>query len=88
MGNVTIPEGLRLAMRRATCVLVTASMETRITRIIQEYTGPGDAIAPDTLAQLEAALRSLTTVLGKARMEDLVALLRAGDLRPLVRVLL
>ena len=88
VGNVTIPEGLRLAMRRATCVLVTASMETRITRIIQEYTGPGDAIAPDTLAQLEAALRSLTTVFGKARMEDLVALLRAGDLRPLVRVLL
>ncbi len=88
VGNVTIPEGLRLAMQRATCVLVTAAMETRITRIVQEYTGPGDTVAPETLAQLEGALRSLTSVFGKARIEDLAALLRAGDLRPLVRVLL
>src|SRR5262249_15993373 len=66
----------------------TASIETRITRIIEEYAGPDAAVAPETLAQLEAALRALTTVFGKARMEELVALLRARDLRPLVRVLL
>ncbi len=88
VGSVIIPAGLRGAMQRATCVLVTAPLETRITRIIAEYTGPGDAVTPETLAQLEAALRSLTPVFGKARLEELAAWLRAGDLRPLVRVLL
>jgi tRNA 2-selenouridine synthase len=93
VGNVTLPEGLRLAMQAAPCVLVTATLETRITRIIAEYTGPDDAVvsgnlAPETSAALEAALRSLASVFGTARTEELVALLRAGDLRPLVRVLL
>jgi len=92
VGAVTIPEGLRRAMAAATCVLVTASLETRVTRIVAEYTGAGPAHAgaldPATQAQLEAALRSLRGFFGAARTEQLVAQLQAGDLRPLVRTLL
>lgn len=88
VGNVTLPEGLRLAMKAAPCVLVTAPLETRITRIIAEYAGAGGAVTPETLAGLEAALRKLTPFFGKTRTEQLLALLHAGDLRPLVRMLL
>jgi tRNA 2-selenouridine synthase len=92
VGAVTIPAGLRRAMAAATCVLVTASLETRITRIVAEYTGtPQDgagALDGATRTQLEAALRSLHGFFGAARTDALVALLRAGDLRPLVRTLL
>ena len=84
-------------------VSVTASMETRITRIIAEYTGAAASESPRaepsgtmldsaldeaTRSQLEAALRSLHGFFGAARTEELVAQLRAGNLRPLVRTLL
>ncbi len=95
VGTVTIPDGLRLAMRDATCVLVTASVETRVTRIIAEYTGldPAAAVAGAELSapvatQLEESLRCLKPFFGAARTEELVAQLRANDLRPLVRALL
>jgi tRNA 2-selenouridine synthase len=100
VGAVTIPAGLRRAMAAATCVLVTASLETRITRIVAEYSGGGFAqgarqeagqrgtLDGATRTQLEAALRSLHGFFGAARTDALVALLRAGDLRPLVRTLL
>ena len=90
VGGVTIPEGLRRAMPASTCVLVTASMETRITRIIAEYTGApdGHAFEAETQAQLEAALLTLRPFFGAARTEELLGLLRKGDLRPLVRTLL
>jgi tRNA 2-selenouridine synthase len=96
VGTVTLPDALRLAMRDATCVLVTASMETRITRIIAEYTGTKPATGvianphlPESVGvQLEDSLRCLKPFFGAARTEELVALLRANDLRPLVRTLL
>ena len=87
VGTVIIPEALRAAMQSSTCVLVTASLETRVNRIIQEYTG-GGAPSPDTMTQLEQALRSLTQHFGKTRIEELVKLLHAGNLFPLVQVLL
>jgi tRNA 2-selenouridine synthase len=92
VGGVTIPESLRRAMPTSTCVLVTASLETRITRIIAEYTGvpsgEGRAFDAETQAQLEAALLTLRNFFGAARTGELLGLLRAGDLRPLVRTLL
>ncbi|MFI5401178.1 MAG: tRNA 2-selenouridine(34) synthase MnmH [SAR324 cluster bacterium] len=90
VGAVTIPEALRRAMAGATCVLVTASLETRVTRIIAEYTGQSDTAGLDaaTLSQLEAALGALRGFFGAARTESLLAQLRAGKLRPLVRTLL
>lgn len=92
VGTVTLPDGLRRAMRAATCVLVTAPLETRITRIIAEYAAPGgsatEGLDEATRGQLEGSLRCLRAFFGAARTEQLVAQLRAGDLRPLVRTLL
>ncbi len=86
VGSVVLPAGLRRGMQSAICVLAEASLETRITRIIAEYGGP--VPIPEVLAQLEAALRSLTGFFGRPRMEELVAQLHGRSLRPLVRVLL
>jgi tRNA 2-selenouridine synthase len=92
VGTVLIPERLRRAMSEATCVLVTASLETRISRIVAEYAGTDGetdpALAPATVAQLESALRNLRAFFGADRTEVLVRQLRGGDLRPLVRTLL
>jgi tRNA 2-selenouridine synthase len=88
VGAVILPEALRAAMQAAPCVLLTASLETRVSRIIAEYAGAGAAPEPDTLAQLEAALRSLARFFGRPRVDALAQRLRAGDLRPVVRALL
>jgi tRNA 2-selenouridine synthase len=92
VGTVTLPAGLRRAMQAATCVLVTASLETRITRIIAEYAAPGGTadkrLDEATRRQLECSLRCLHAFFGAARTEQLVAQLRAGELRPLVGTLL
>ena len=84
IGNVTMPESLRAGMQAATCVLVTASVETRVRRIIEEYGGQD----PATVAQLETALHALTPQFGKARIAEMVAMLRAGNLAPVVEALL
>jgi len=92
VGAVTIPDALRRAMAASPCVLVTASLETRVTRIIAEYTGPSASAAAGldvaTLSQLEAALASLRGFFGAVRTGQLLAQLHAGELRPLVRTLL
>lgn len=86
IGNVTMPESLRAAMQSATCVLVTASLETRVNRIIEEYGG----LQPDpaTLAQLEKALQSLGGLFGKKRAAELLELLHKGELEQGVAILL
>jgi tRNA 2-selenouridine synthase len=75
IGDVTMPDALRRAMREAPCVLVTASLETRVARILADYGAP-DA---GSLPEWEAALRSLAAPLGRARVEVLLARLRSGD---------
>lgn len=84
VGNAILPGPLRQSMQAGTCVLVTASLSTRIRRIIAEYGGK----EPATLAQLEVALRSLNAFFGNARTEKLAGLLRRGELEPVVETLL
>lgn len=84
IGKVTMPEALRKAMQRATCVLVTASLESRVDRIVAEY-GRADQA---TRAQCEGALRGLTIPLGKKRVKEMIARVRADDYRPVVEALL
>jgi tRNA 2-selenouridine synthase len=84
VGPVTISPALMKAMRSGTMVLLTASLPTRIRRIIAEYDGDD----PGTLPQLEAALRSLAPLFGKARVEQLAVQLRRGQLEPVVEALL
>ncbi len=99
VGNVILPAGLRDAMRAGTCVLITASIETRVRRIIEEYgagnggagdcgAGRGSDIHPETLAQLEQALGALTHFFGKARIGEMVGALRNGSVEGVVRTLL
>ena len=85
VGQVVLPEGLRRAMRDATCVLVTASVPTRVRRIIAEYGGGRDAA---TLEQLVAALERLRGFFGAEETARLAALVRAGELAPVVETLL
>ena len=84
VGNVTLPAALRAGMQAATCVLVTASMETRVARIIAEYAGE----EPRTVEQLQTALRALTGFFGKQMVAEMVRLLHRGDLAPIVETLL
>ena len=84
VGNVTLPAALRAGMQAATCVLVTASMETRVARIIAEYAGDD----PHTVEQLQTALTALTAFFGKQRVAGMVRLLHRGDLAPIVETLL
>ncbi len=86
VGDAIIPEALRRAMQAGLCVLVTASLKTRARRIIEEYSGNGPAA--ETLAQLEAALVSLTRSMGKQTIARLVDCLRGGDLPTVVETLL
>jgi len=103
VGKVLIPPGLDRAMRQATAVLLTASLKTRVARTVAEYTGvepaafPAEAIpdgtrppslSPDTLAQLERALTSLSHLFGKARVDQLILSLRRGDVNRVAETLL
>ena len=84
IGTVLMPDSLRRAMEESLCVLATVRLEIRIDRIVAEYGGE-DA---STRSQLVAALHALTQTLGKGKVSELSALVEAGDLRPVVRVLL
>ncbi len=84
VGPVMLPKPLMVAMKQGTCVLLTASLETRVRRIVEEYSGDD----PGTLPQLVAALRTLAPLFGKARTEELVDKLQAGDSETVVRSLL
>jgi len=84
VGPVTIPTGLMSAMKGGTMVLLSASLPTRVQRIIAEYDGDD----PDTLPQLEAALLSLKHLLGTERTRELAAMLRAGRMAEAVEALL
>ena len=84
VGPVTIPSELMRAMKSGTMVLLTASLPTRVRRIIAEY----DGADPDTLPQLEAALLSLKHLFGTGRTLELAARLRAGHMEEVVETLL
>ena len=84
VGPVTIPPGLMKGMKAGTMVLLTASVPTRVRRVIAEYDGDD----PRTLPQLEAALRSLAPLFGAARVEALAAELRRGEMARVVETLL
>lgn len=84
VGSAIIPRSLMAGMKAGTCVLVTASLETRVRRIIAEYSGDD----PDTLPQLVEALRTLAPLFGKARVAELETQLLAGEMARVVETLL
>jgi tRNA 2-selenouridine synthase len=84
IGDAIMPDPLRQAMQAAPCVLVTAALATRVARIVAEYGRPDAA----THGQWETALRQLTVPLGRERVADLIARVRANDFAPVVETLL
>lgn len=84
MGNIYLPVGLAKSIRDGHLVRVTASMETRVARIVEDYPVDDD----ETAAQVLAILDSLRRKLGNAITNKLCTLLHQRRLPELVELLL
>ena len=84
MGKVFIPQSLAEAMKYGTLVLLQASIETRIRRIVEEY----KICDEQTFLQTDAILQSMQKVLGKKKSEQLRQWLRKGEFENIVHILL
>ena len=84
MGKVFIPQSLAEAMKYGTLVLLQASFDTRIRRIVEEY----KICDEQTLLKTDSILQSMQKVLGKKKAEKLRQWLRKGEFEKIVHVLL
>ena len=84
VGKVFIPKSLAEAMKYGTLVLLQASFDTRIRRIVEEYT----LCDEQTFLQTDSILQSMQNVLGKKKSEQLRQWLRKGAFENIVHVLL
>jgi len=84
VGKVFIPHSLAEAMKIGTLVLLHASFETRIKRILEEY----KICDEHSFLQADSILQSMHQVLGKKKVRQLRQWLKKGDLESIVHVLL
>ena len=84
VGKVFIPQSLAEAMKNGTLVLLQASFDTRIRRIVEEY----KICDEKTFLQTDLILQSMQKVLGKKKAEQLRQWLRKGEFENIVHVLL
>lgn len=84
LGKIYLPAGLARAMKEGYLVLITASLETRVARIVEDYPVEDE----QTAAQVLKILGSLRRNLGGPVTDTLCGLLRQGNLAELVRILL
>jgi tRNA 2-selenouridine synthase len=84
IGRVFIPKALAEAMRGGVLVQVHCSLETRISRLIEDYPVDDEVM----LSQIEAILRSLKQKLGVVLVEEMCCLLHRRQLADLVKILL
>ena len=84
VGKVFIPEAFADAMKKGKKVLLKASMETRVQRILKEY-HPRDE---ETLFKIEAILPALKESLGKNVVEQLKTLLQQSKFEDFITILL
>lgn len=84
VGNVYLPGVLYEAMQKGPKILLQADIETRITRLIEEYTG----IYQQNQQAIESSIETLRNRLGQKKTDALLADLRFGNLRNVVRTLL
>ena len=84
VGKVFIPQSLAKAMKYGTLVLLQASFDTRIRRIVEEY----KICDEQTFLQTDSILQSMQKVLGKKKAEQLRQWLRKGEFENIVHVLL
>lgn len=84
IGNIFIPDSLFNVMRQGTMVLLTASLETRIERIIEDYVSESE----NTFHQLETALQSLRGALSNSQVNWLCQCLKRKEYEIVVETLL
>ncbi len=84
IGSVYIPDALFAAMNNGPKILAYADVETRVTRLIEEYVD----IYNHRQDELRASILALRKRLGGARTQRLAAAFDAGEIREVVRTLL
>lgn len=83
LGDVFLPSALAESMKAGRQVLVTASIETRIDRIVEDYPVPDE----ETAEKIVTILEKLTFRMGKEWVAKMSEIVRQGELRELVRIL-
>jgi tRNA 2-selenouridine synthase len=86
IGNIYLPDCLFQAMQTGWHVLITASKETRINRLLEEYLQEDQVDM--SLAVIVQSLETLQTRLGKAKVKMLQDLVMQGEYRRFVEILL
>ena len=84
LGGIYLPEGLARAMKAGVLVEVTASLSTRVARIVEDYPVADEA----TARRVRGIFRSLSSKLSRAVSEELCSLLDQGRMEELVAILL
>lgn len=84
MGNIYLPSGLARSMKSGHLVLVTASIETRVSRIVEDYPLTDDV----TVQKVMRILTSLRGKLGRSVVDHLCSLVEQDKLAELVHILL
>ncbi len=85
IGNIYLPLFLVKAMSEGYKLLLTASLETRVNRILATY--DPQTMTAQVRTELVKAINSLKNRLGKQKTNQLLALLEAGDLRIAAEIL-
>ena len=84
VGQVFIPQSIANAMKSGILVLLKASLETRISRIVEEY----NICDEQSIQQIDSILQSLKVALGKVKVEQLRLWLKQGEIENIVYMLL
>ncbi len=84
VGQVFVPQSFAKAMKDGTLVLLSAKLETRISRIVQEY----QICDEQSIQQIDSILQSLQIALGKLKVEQLRKWLKQGEIENIVHMLL
>jgi tRNA 2-selenouridine synthase len=84
VGQVFLPYSLANAMKSGMLVLLSASMNTRISRIVEEY----QICDEQSIRQVDSILISLRVSLGKLKVDQLRLWLKKEEIEKIVHMLL
>lgn len=84
IGNVYLPDVLHDRIKNGTRILLKASLENRVARLIAEYTTTLETVSDE----IRYSIISLQRKLGKRKTSEMLSLFNGGNLPELVRMLL
>ncbi len=85
IGNIYLPPFLAEAMKNGFQILLTAPLETRVSRIVEAYIPP--EVNDQLMQELKAALENLRKRLGSKKTEQLLAMLNEGQYHNIARIM-